>query len=69
MTRAKDLTRAQRAIRAACRVAEEHRLSFDAAVVLRDLSNVVLYLRGTPVVARVATTGSSTGSSKPGRCS
>ena len=48
--------RQQAAVRAACRVAEEQRLSFDDAVVLRDLSNVIVQLRGSPVVARVATT-------------
>lgn len=61
MSATRELTRQQQArqqaaVHAACRVAEEQRLSFDSAVVLRDLSNVVVQLRGSPVVARVATT-------------
>ena len=56
MTQATDPSRSQRAVRAACRVAEAQGLSFDDAIVLRDSSNVVLRLRGSPVVARVATT-------------
>jgi Ser/Thr protein kinase RdoA (MazF antagonist) len=56
MTHATDSSRQQRALRAARRVAEAQGLSFDDAVVLRDLSNVVVWLRGSPVVARVATT-------------
>lgn len=48
--------RQERAVRAACQVAEAQGLSFDRAVVLRDLSNVIVHLRGSDVVARVATT-------------
>lgn len=44
------------AVRAASEVAVAHGLSFERAIVLQDLSNVIVHLVPTPVVARVATT-------------
>lgn len=44
------------AVRAASEVAAAHGLSFERARVLQDLSNVIVHLVPTPVVARVATT-------------
>ncbi len=55
MPQATSSSRQQRALRAARHVAEEQRLSFDDAVVLRDFSNVIVHLRGARVIARVAT--------------
>jgi aminoglycoside phosphotransferase (APT) family kinase protein len=46
----------QNAIRASCQIAKEQGLKFDEAVILREQSNLIIHLRPTPVIARVATT-------------
>jgi Phosphotransferase enzyme family len=49
-------TTSQNAIRASCEVAEAQGLKFDEAIILREQSNLIIHLRPTPVIARVATT-------------
>ena len=44
------------AVRAASEVVAAHGLSLERALVLQDLSNVIMHLVPTPMVARVATT-------------
>jgi hypothetical protein len=56
-------SRLQLAIQAASEVARSQGLIFDRAVLLQDVSNAILRLEPTDVVARVATT---TGTLRPG---
>ncbi|GAB1544146.1 aminoglycoside phosphotransferase family protein [Scytonema sp. NUACC21] len=56
MTKAGDRFHVQAALRTVCEVAQQQRLTFDTAIVLADRSNLLVHLRPTPVVARVATT-------------
>jgi hypothetical protein len=49
-------SRLQLAQRSACEVAEAHGLIFEQAIVLQNLSNVIIHLAPTSVVARVSTT-------------
>ncbi|MDZ7959931.1 MAG: aminoglycoside phosphotransferase family protein [Aulosira sp. DedQUE10] len=46
----------QAAILTVCEVAQKQNINFDAAIVLADHSNLLVHLRPTQVVARVATT-------------
>lgn len=52
------------AVQAAGEVAQTHGLGFQQAIVLQDLSNIIVHLDPTPVVARIATT---TGTIRPGK--
>lgn len=49
-------TRLQLALTAACEVAAAHGLKFEQAIVLQNLSNVIIHFSPTSVVARVSTT-------------
>jgi thiamine kinase-like enzyme len=51
-----DRSDVQAAILTVCEVAQKQAINFDAAIVLADHSNLLVHLRPTPVVARVATT-------------
>lgn len=51
-----EFLRLQLAQRAACEVAAAHGLKFEQAIVLQNLSNVIIHLAPTSVVARVSTT-------------
>jgi thiamine kinase-like enzyme len=46
----------QKAVRAACEIAEINSISFDKVIILSNYSNVIIHLHPTSVVARVATT-------------
>ncbi|BAZ16032.1 stress response kinase A [Calothrix sp. NIES-4071] len=46
----------QKAVRAACEVAENHNITFNKPIILSNQSNVLIHLHPTSVVARVATT-------------
>lgn len=51
-----DSSKLQLAQRSACEVAEAHGLIFEQAIVLQNLSNVIIHLAPTSVVAKVSTT-------------
>lgn len=56
MTEMGERSDVQAAILTVCEVAQKQNINFDAAIVLADHSNLLVHLRPTQVVARVATT-------------